>query len=583
MTLGVLSYCYMLSDGSFSDVSKFDFDSQKGVTHLLSSIRATDLSSDKKNELRDLVFLYANGGHDESVKITLTKKLGDYKVAAIETKPTEIPKPNLPFGTYRPSPTIDIPKPKVAVVTENKEDTKKNEVIEELKKVEPKESIPAPEVVVESTPETTKEPEPEPEPKSEPLPVVDVVLQSSSVPEPTQSYDPEVNLNRIKEIKALVNERVGNPVNLVDIDNQVGREYMSALLDAMKKINSGTSSISAMRRLEESFKAVQQAVETHKEKSENQPTQVTPVEVPDNLNSKEEDFTEQKINEAPSFSISETLEESSELEPVTEVEEPEPVDEKIENQIPIAEEFVPEKIVEEESPVVEEVFVPEPEVKSILPVPPPVPPPAKDFDSPDNLPISTQPEPEEITDKEEVLEVVEESPRKPEFIPGSKDKETLKSSWGSQDEIEEKTEPAIVSSLADAKDKPKTLEELPLASSLETSSVNGDPLYTKEIDKHLNDLLTDWPLFKKSGLFGTGPKGIEHPLFKKISGLQIPMLLAGRFEGATQDIKQSITDYMNGWRYEQGIVYHQGEDFEHYLRRVIKHILDLQKNIKVHN
>jgi hypothetical protein len=34
---------------------------------------------------------------------------------------------------------------------------------------------------------------------------------------------------------------------------------------------------------------------------------------------------------------------------------------------------------------------------------------------------------------------------------------------------------------------------------------------------------------------------------------------------------------MNGWRYEQGIVYSQGENFDHYLRRVIRHILDLHK------
>lgn len=84
-------------------------------------------------------------------------------------------------------------------------------------------------------------------------------------------------------------------------------------------------------------------------------------------------------------------------------------------------------------------------------------------------------------------------------------------------------------------------------------------------------------MFKKSGLFGTGPKGKDHPLFVKIAGLQIPLLLAGRFEGSTQEIKQSITDYMNGWRYEQGIIYEKGETFERYLRRVIKLILDLQK------
>lgn len=103
-----------------------------------------------------------------------------------------------------------------------------------------------------------------------------------------------------------------------------------------------------------------------------------------------------------------------------------------------------------------------------------------------------------------------------------------------------------------------------------------DPLHSPEVDKGLDQLLSEWSLFKKSGMFGSGPKGREHPLFKKIAGLQIPLLLAGRFEGATQEIKQSITDYMNGWRYEQGIIYMQGETFERYLRRVIKHILDLQ-------
>jgi hypothetical protein len=33
---------------------------------------------------------------------------------------------------------------------------------------------------------------------------------------------------------------------------------------------------------------------------------------------------------------------------------------------------------------------------------------------------------------------------------------------------------------------------------------------------------------------------------------------------------------MNGWRYEQGIIYEQDETFEHYLRRVIRHIIDSQ-------
>jgi hypothetical protein len=121
-----------------------------------------------------------------------------------------------------------------------------------------------------------------------------------------------------------------------------------------------------------------------------------------------------------------------------------------------------------------------------------------------------------------------------------------------------------------------TPQDLPAAASVATGSA-GDAYKTREIDDGLEQLLSDWSLFKKSGLFGTGPRGREHPLFKKVADLPIPLLLAGRFEGSTQEIKQSITDYMNGWRYEQGIIYEQGETFEHYLRRVIKQILDLQK------
>ena len=130
-------------------------------------------------------------------------------------------------------------------------------------------------------------------------------------------------------------------------------------------------------------------------------------------------------------------------------------------------------------------------------------------------------------------------------------------------------------SLAESAKPLKSVQDVPTQDSV--TNKDDDPTQSQEVNQGLDQLLSDWVLFKKSGLFGTGPKGIEHPLYKNIKELQIPLLLAGRFEGATQEIKQSITDYMNGWRYEQGIIYEQGETFDHYLRRVIRHILDLQK------
>jgi len=70
-------------------------------------------------------------------------------------------------------------------------------------------------------------------------------------------------------------------------------------------------------------------------------------------------------------------------------------------------------------------------------------------------------------------------------------------------------------------------------------------------------------------------------LYKKLASLTMAAVIAGRFEGATPRIKQSITDYMNGWRYEEGVVHEHGESFEHYLRKVIRHILEKQKLNKI--
>lgn len=105
-----------------------------------------------------------------------------------------------------------------------------------------------------------------------------------------------------------------------------------------------------------------------------------------------------------------------------------------------------------------------------------------------------------------------------------------------------------------------------------------DPLMRPEVTNGLHQLLSEWSLFKSSGIFGTGPSGIDHQLYQKLAALNMTAVVAGRFEGATPGIKRSITDYMNGWRYEEGILQEQGELFEHYLRRVIRHVIDKRSN-----
>ncbi|MEX0930884.1 MAG: hypothetical protein WDZ68_01185, partial [Candidatus Paceibacterota bacterium] len=83
----------------------------------------------------------------------------------------------------------------------------------------------------------------------------------------TSSQAPEVINNedyktRITRIKHTVNDRVGNPVNLMEINRGVGQEYMSALLDAMKKTSGGVGgSSTAMKRLEAAFISVMRVLD----------------------------------------------------------------------------------------------------------------------------------------------------------------------------------------------------------------------------------------------------------------------------------------------------------------------------------
>jgi hypothetical protein len=348
--------------------------------------------------------------------------------------------------------------------------------------------------------------------------------------------DDQQYLKRIREIKALVNEKVGNPVNLVDINNDVGREYMGALLDAMKKLNSGSSAASAMQRLEQAYVAVEKALEAHA--AAPQPTPApTPAPIPEPAPITRPSVPPPPPPMAPApaedFSAAKTRM-SAGLPPnppasptLINVKAP-PAYEPINTAPPVAESasFLDDSPVPKTGSAYTEAAPVK--ITPIAPVPP--------------------------------RPVIEEA-----------------TPWIAEPKSAPPAATPQFSSLADLKEKPHTLNDLPTASSLKTTSVAGDPLFTKEVDDGLQQLLQEWPLFKKSGILGSGPKGREHPLFKKIATLQIPLLLAGRFEGATQEIKQSVTDYMNGWRYEQGLIYQQGETFEHYLRRVIRHILDLQK------
>jgi hypothetical protein len=504
--------------------NSFDLNSHAGVMALLLSVRHSTLPSDEKAELRDLVFLYSSGGGDATVRRALEQKIathnlqpvdpravrptgdrgvGPAAVAETPTGPVAPPPltPPRPYGSTRPVPLFSPTSLSSAAAEPAVPPDIHTPPPAPIPSVEPTPRVPdqpitpivPPEV---AAPNTVTEPAPVP--LAEAVVAVPVVPASTPPSEPIPAaslpgtFDSKEALERIRTIKATVNQKVGNPVNLVDIDNDLGREYMMALLDAMKKVSGGMPGDleDAMARLERAFSAVEVRLATEGNIPALGGGAAHDNSVKDTLNS------EAVVSVPPAPIVSEAF-------------EPPPT-------------TVP-PVAASSSPFVAH----EPAV-------PPTPP-QYGAPEPNSVPVMPPPPP---------------SPAGGAYR---------------------------AASLADDTTVLRTPNDLPDPASLDTSSVAGDPLFTKEVDAGLDQLLSEWILFKKSGLFATGPKGREHPLFKTLAPLTIPIIIAGRYSGASNEIRQSITDYMNGWRYEQGIVYDADETFEHYLRRVIHHIIDLQK------
>lgn len=492
----------------------FDLHSEAGVVAALAAVRASTLSREEKSELRDLIFAFKNEP-DTSLEATIQSALSGLTpaevaapasvaapvAAAVVTAAPVAAAPRYGLPHTRPQPVF-APLPVSASVAPAPVP------------MPIPESAAAPVVEVASVPPNLPvapvEPEPDlnvtitpPVPKPEPVRIVPVSVVSTDMvpksvvdeklaavaptPEPTIELKPpyqedhslDTYRNRITEIKQFINQKVGNPVNLVDLDNTVGRAYMGALLEAMKAVSGGGGDVvGLMSKLEGVVKDVETVIENKLAGGTSVATPTAPAPV---------------------------------SEPVK------PAD---------------------ATPVAEVAAAP------AIPVP---------HKAPDTTAMSTPPV---IAPSIPVRRV--EEPMTP-ITPGDVAQSRFKN---------------VIP--VTAQEPLKTPKDLPTAAEVKARSGITDPLADPDVDLGLEQLLSEWSLFRKSGVFGTGPKGTQHPLYQKLAVLQMPLILSGRFEGSTAEIRQSITDYMNGWRYEQGIIYEQEETFEHYLRRVIRHIIDSQ-------
>lgn len=593
--------------------------SNEGILKLLVAVRGSSMPEEQKMDLRDELLEYSQL-QDENEKSDLRLKVLEsiqpyqaefsYFVGTANKNNTETESPIKPAEKVQQEVSKNDSRQSDAVgfgrsrLTPTFQGTNAPSGSQSSTSTQTKDPAPAAQEVELKDAEVTEGKQPEASGSSDNAPTTPTIEVSSGLPKesPQTSVPANEHLDRIREIKSLVNTAVGNPINLIDSDNEVGREYMNALLDAMKKVSGETndpSVVEAMSRLESAYTAVQKVIDEKNIKPEPKPetkdtaepekaaeTVDAATELTTNKSAQAAEVVapESKVTAEPIASVATSLSGSSTTVPESEVvnETTPPVDTNESAPQPesaVESETVPvnntevkaqpqnaetksdknvheglyhqaeENLLEPEetkkmSPLQRLTSrlssrKPDPEKESVQPHPVvDVKMPEPEHKVPKNQPVST-PEVLEEAEPDKPFEPVAEVETLPEKM------ETLK----------------------------RVIEEKEKAAQRELGDDLNDPM----VNAGLEQLLSEWKLFKSSGLLGTGPNGIDHPLYKKLSQLPMASVVSGRFEGATPEIKQSITDYMNGWRYEQGMVHEMGESFEHYLRRVILFILKKQR------
>jgi len=533
--------------GSSGGGAVFDFSNSSTVMAILKALRAQEgIETAIRNEIRDLIFSFITSGYDGGVRQVIETRLLEvgitpelvknqaHATGSVTTQKKSALKAGFSIGREVPrfdqSSVVSIKTVPDKIISETV--IKKEELPTAQNNNLAVADAPSPTVkppTIISTPSVSMAPsipvsekKPTPEPKITPTIPVSPKVQRAPSPVAEGVSAPAVDsvalLERIRVIKADINARAGNSVNLMAINKAVGTEYMSSLLEAMKQLSGGnTATITqAMKRLEIAYEQALSVIE---------------LSVP-----------AVNTNQAqPSSAVSPN---STTINPVVQ-------DQQI-PQVPVPS----QDSVSSSQAVLEQ-------------TPKPISVEVKVSADQINPPLGASRSFEPLVPKSSTTAPLDVSPTELERSA------SVQTSTSSSVPIYSSKLPPVPS-VAMATPL-RRVEELPTLAEIRNHSESGNPLYTQEISDGLEQLLSEWSIFRKSGILGTGPNASNHPLFKKLAPLKIPLIIAGRFEGATEAVRQSITDYMNGWRYEQGIVYDKEETFELYLRRVIRHIIDSQK------
>ncbi len=537
--------------GSGAARHSYDLLSWQGVAEMLKDGREHITDPLAYAEFRDLVLAYSRSGGDKELKTKLDgivatfgepashtqdeveepkpqkqevveKKLKVQEVSHIQEPSTEPEKQNGMIGRTRATPSF------MPVSLPNAETDAQEKAEKPVEQSQPASSAtPDP---VQQEPVATEEPL-KPQKEIEPE-VVEKKPKPVSVPTPTpvpeesqpEHHDGMVSVDeyrkRIAEIKREVTEKIGNPAALVDTHNELGKQYMTALLTALKALTPGgpVGIQRAMGDLEVAYKKLLE-VDTFGEDDEHSEKETPSVPEPE----VQPPVVEEQVHE--------------EVTPEVEIPQviPEEVPKENEATTPIEElDTAPRNIPIVETPVIQRSVQPESEPQE--PVTPPIP----------RAPVKRTPGSviESLKNDESETEVPVEASKAP-VPPTQFSAQSLES-------------------------------DTPVPGSIKTT-VQQSELASPEINKALHDLLDEWPLFAGSGLFGIGPGGMEHPLYKQLSMLSMGEIMAGRWDKADPKVIRVLKEYVNAWRHEQGVAYTINETFEHYLRRVVQRILKRQR------
>ncbi len=220
------------------NVRSFDLKSWQGLTEVLKYARESNLTPEEYGAFRNLVLEYAQQkGTDPALK----KKIDDLIISFHRLREVKEEEEDTKKHTHK-----------------KKEERMGRRVIPSFmptfSKVDALEEVPeVPKVVTPPPPETpVSPPVPAPEPVPTPVPPPEVVAQAN-VLRSIEEYR-----QRILDVKRRVNSLVGNPIALVDNGNTIGRDYMSALLNALKATSPGSTQNveEAMERLEATFNRI---------------------------------------------------------------------------------------------------------------------------------------------------------------------------------------------------------------------------------------------------------------------------------------------------------------------------------------